>query len=466
MQQLAPAYDFDPTPECVHALERIKMRSAPDFRRLSGVLDTLVDKRVGIIELLELVPRDPGDPDFFGFAARACDTSAFQSEKNFGNTGGVSSNRETAAAKAIGEAVERYCSAQYDSEQMPLVSFESAPFVCVAPGDFALFGADQYAEPGFPWVPFEASTPVHWMPANDPLTGDTIHVPAAMVFVPYIYYLGTGDSPIVQPISTGLSCHCSVYEAALNSVCEVIERDAVTITWQARMSHPQIRIESLSQSNQDLVTRFERVGLSVTLLNITLDTGVPTCLAVLRGLRPEQTALVVAGSAELNPERAVRKALEELEHTRRYSQQIKTAVPPLEPESDFSNVTDQMSHLHYWSDHAHVAASDFLTASAERVDFRDLPHPETGDPREDLQTVCKLIRKTGHCVLLADVTTPDVRELGLAVVRAVIPGYHPLYMGYRLRSTGGTRLWDIPQQLGHRGVRREEGDYPFPHPYP
>ena len=71
-----------------------------------------------------------------------------------------------------------------------------------------------------------------------------------------------------------------------------------------------------------------------------------------------------------------------------------------------------------------------------------------------------------HRVLLAELTTPDVGGLGLSVVRAVIPGFHQLFMGHALRCLGGTRLWEVPQQLGYPGVTREGGDNPAPHPYP
>jgi ribosomal protein S12 methylthiotransferase accessory factor len=437
-----------------------------DLRRLTDVLDYLVDEHVGVIRHLTLAAREPGDPDFFEFVARACNTGAFSPEKNFSNTGGASSDREYAAAKAVGEAVERYCGALYDLDEFPISSFEEAGFLCVRPEEFALYDPEQYEEPGFPFVPFDKSTPVRWAPAIDPLTGETLHVPAAMVFIPYFYRQGTGESPIAQPISTGLSCHCSLAEAALSSICEVIERDAVMITWQARLSHPQIRLETLSEGNHDLVARFERAGNTVTLLDITLDAGVPTSLAVLRGCVPEQAAFVIAGAADMDPEHAVRKSLEELEHTRRYSQHLKSHFPRLIPEPDHSNVQDQRSHLNFWCDHANICHADFLVESQDRVDFGELPSLATGDPQKDLRSIAERMRATGHRVLLMDLTTPDIRDLGLAVVRAIIAGYHPLCMGFRTRAKGGNRLWEIPQKLGYLGISRKTGDNPFPHPYP
>jgi ribosomal protein S12 methylthiotransferase accessory factor len=76
------------------------------------------------------------------------------------------------------------------------------------------------------------------------------------------------------------------------------------------------------------------------------------------------------------------------------------------------------------------------------------------------------IQAVNERLLIADLTTPDVSELGFSVIRAIIPGFHPLHLDYGLRALGGTRLWEVPQQLGYPGITPETGDNPQPHPYP
>lgn len=437
------------------------------FRRLSDVLEYLVDPRVGIVRYVQEVPRQAGAPDFFHYRARACNTRAFSRQANFSRTGGASAERDVAIAKAIGEAVERYCAALFEAEELPLTSYRDAPFRCVPPGDFALYSPEQYARPDFPFVPFGDVTPVRWAPALDPLTGETWHVPAAMVFLPYFYYEGTGDSPIVLPISTGLACHCSPAEAAASALCEVIERDAFTITWQARLGRAHVRVDTLSPRNRELVQRFQRAGCVITLLNVTMDVGVPTVLAVARHRSPEAPALVVAASAHPDPEQAVRKSLEELEHTRSYAQGIKRDLPRLDPGAGYDNiVVGQQSHLNFWCDHANAPLAEFLFASDERCDFREMEDLATGDPGRDLEALLRKVRAVNHRALVADLTTPDVRELGLTVVRAVIPGFHPLALGHADRARGGSRLWEVPRKLGYPGITRPSGDNPIPHPFP
>ena len=412
------------------------------------------------------MPLEPGAPNFFHFAAQACNTTAFVRQKNFDVSGGASVSRERAVAKAIGEAVERYCAAIYDIEELSLSDSNSLAFPHVEPEDFALYSDDQFQQTGFPWVKFDSKAAVRWTPAVDLSSGEELLVPAALVFVPYHFYRGSGDSPIAQPISTGLACHTNPAQAVLTAICEVIERDAFTITWQAEMAMPQIRVETLSDSAYDLVERFERTGGKIVLLNLAMDHGVPTILSVLRTSAPEGPALVFAAATSLDPERAVCSALEELAHTRRYSQQIKSRMRRLVTDASYSNVIDQVDHLNLYCDHDNMPLADFIFSSSKRIDFHKIPDLSRGDPEQDVLAITQLINGIGHRVLMADITTSDAREVGVTVVRALIPGFHPLFMGHAVRALGGRRLWEVPQKLGCIGGLRNGSDNPAAHPYP
>jgi ribosomal protein S12 methylthiotransferase accessory factor len=288
-----------------------------------------------------------------------------------------------------------------------------------------------------------------------------------MVFVPYTYYLGSGDSPICQSISTGLACHMSYAEASISAICEVIERDSVTLMWQAKMSPPQIRIETLSDDNYNLVERFEARGGKISIFDITTDNGVPSILSAVRYKSVEHPGLVIAASTALDPEEALRKSLEELAHTRRYSQQINLQMPRLVvDELHHENVSNQIDHLNFWCDHSNLRHADFLFASKTRKDFNEINNISTGDLQKDLETVGQAIAGTENRVIIVDVTAEDVRGLGFTVVRAIIPGYNRLALGFSYRARGGRRLYEVPQKLGYKGITRDSGENTFPHPYP
>jgi ribosomal protein S12 methylthiotransferase accessory factor len=170
----------------------------------------------------------------------ACDTTAFGALKNFANNGGVSTTRRRAIGKAMGEAVERYCAAQFDEEALVYAAFDELDRRATPPESYALYRPEQYAAPGFPWKPFGRDTHVAWTPGRSLVSGEEVLVPAAAVFVPYHYRHARGDAAIMQPISTGLACGPSRAAATLSALCEAIERDAFTITWQAGLSRPRV----------------------------------------------------------------------------------------------------------------------------------------------------------------------------------------------------------------------------------
>jgi ribosomal protein S12 methylthiotransferase accessory factor len=236
--------------------------------------------------------------------------------------------------------------------------------------------------------------------------------------------------------------------------------------WQARLGRPQIKIETLSAFSRDLVQRLERIKSTVTLLNLTTDVGIPTVLSVLRSHVPEAPALVFAASTDLNPEEAVRKSLEELAHTRRLAQLLKTNLPSPIPDPNFENIVNQDLHVRLYGDHNNTHLADFIFESQQRIGFNEIENLATGNPEIDLRKVLERVEEVNHRVLVVDLTTPDISQLGLFVFRALIPGFHPLFMGHGIRALGGTRLWELPQKLGYQGITKLSGDNPAPHPFP
>lgn len=435
------------------------------LERLAKAVDVLVDECIGVIRHVREFPREAGAPAFFHYYAEACNTRAFGCHQNFALTGGASTDRGRAAAKAIGEAVERYCAALFDPAAFPLCSRGQAAFRCVPPDRFALYSAAQYDTEGFPYERFGDDSLIRWVESIDVSTMEAWHVPAAMVFVPYYPDRTAGECSIVQPISTGLACHGSLPEATLSAACEVIERDAVTITWQAGLAPPRIQLEDLPPMGSDLVERFGRANLGISLFDITLDHGIPTILAVAHGKSLDAPALAFAAATHLNPLEALRKSLEELAHTSRLARQLKHG-PPLSPQPGFRNVLGQHDHLRLYVDERHEHLADFLFGSTQQKSFEELVDLSTGDLGADLRVLAQRLHALGHQFLCVELTTPDVKEVGLHVVRAIIPGFHPLFMGHERRALGGRRLWIVPQRLGYRGIRELTGDNPAPHPYP
>jgi ribosomal protein S12 methylthiotransferase accessory factor len=253
--------------------------------------------------------------------------------------------------------------------------------------------------------------------------------------------------------------------AALTAIYEVIERDAIAITWEAKIPRRKIRLDTLSPHNKALVEKLQQPGASLTLLHFPMDHGIPVVFSIMTSTVPEAPALVVAAAARLDPEQAIHKSLEELAQMWSFSQSCKSQRPKFSPGRQWENVIDPDSHAAVYFDHANVHLAEFLWDSPNEIAFEDIKGLSGRDQWQDLRCVVEQIHSVKHRVLVADITTEDVRNLDLHVFRAVIPGFIPLFMGYHLRPLGGTRLWSIPQTLGHAGIARVEDLNSAPHPF-
>jgi ribosomal protein S12 methylthiotransferase accessory factor len=441
--------------------------------RLLSVWPLLVDPVVGVVREIEPLPVEEDEPAFVHYLSTASDTSRLTRLKNFANNGGVSITHSGAVAKALGEGVERYCSAFFDYDDLLVAPYRELPGRATPPGDYALYTQTQLDNGDLPWQPLTEDTPVRWTTGRSLATGDAVFVPAAMVYVPYHYRPDSGEPGFVQPISTGLAAGTSFAEAALSGLCEAVERDAFTITWQARLSRPRIDPDTLPVSCRDRLDRFTAAGLRVHIMDITTDLGLPTLLTIAVGDRPTSPAVAVAAATHPDPEVALVKSLEELAHTRKFARQVMDYTPalPVDVAAGHPEVLEQKHHLRFYCPQEAKAFAEFAWASSQVRRLEDVGRTpqdagEQRNPAEQLADAVALVTHAGLEAIACDLTTPDVARLGLRSVRVVVPGLHPLFMGHRNRALGGSRLYEVPARLGERGPAPGEPDNPFPHPFP
>jgi ribosomal protein S12 methylthiotransferase accessory factor len=432
-------------------------------RSILDLWPDLVDACTGVVREIAEFRIDDDEPPFVHYLSTASSTEAFGYLPNFANNGGAAATARGAIAKALGEAVERYCAAVYRPDDLIYSCHRDLDEPATDPAGYALYTPRQYAAPGFPWRPFDSGTTVGWTRGTSLVTGLPTLVPAAYVYVPYRYRRDRAETPITQPISTGLACGTSVEDATLTALCEVVERDAFTVTWQARLSRPRIRPDDLPTELGALLDRFRSVGLAVHMVDITTDIACPTVLTIAEGFRPTSPAVAVAAAAHPDPAVALRKSLEELAHTRKFAGQCMDFLPPVpvDVENEHPAVEDQRAHLRFYCPQEAKPFARFAWAGTEEVRLADL----RTSPSRSLDALLANVAATGQDVVALDLTTSDVAELGLHVVRVVVPGCHPLHMGHAFRCKGGERLATVPHRFGAPDWSPEH-DNPYPHPFP
>jgi hypothetical protein len=107
---------------------------------------------------------------------------------------------------------------------------------------------------------------------------------------------------------------------------------------------------------------------------------------------------------------------------------------------------------------------DHLFAGARA---RALPETASGDSSIDLATVASAVEAAGASVAFIDLTTPDLRDFPVRVVRTFAAGLQPMHFGFGWERLAGTRLYSIAQRAGQDTRTRSVDDLNFcPHPLP
>jgi ribosomal protein S12 methylthiotransferase accessory factor len=430
------------------------------FNQLIDKSEEIIHSRFGIIREARRALPLPGSPPFFHYQVKTASTKAFCDQKNFQNFRGVAITPERAYAKAIGEGIERYCSAIYNKNNLKLFSFNEANFKCANPKDFPKHSALNLTKKYYKYENFFEHSKIRWAKASTLTNNNSeCYIPASLVYLPYIY--GENEKRIYQNISTGLACHQTFELATITAICEVVERDAFMIFWRNKLSPPKIKTNNLPKQVVDIISNYQKSNLDVELFNITTDIKIPTVLATMKCNIPGNPPLIISGSCKTTFASAILSALEELELTRSYC--LTKMFHHNSVHCEAESIKTQDDHLDFWFNTENQYLADFLFESKTEFDiysFKSFPTDET----EILDQIIDIFCKSNIKVFISDITTIDIKDY-FFVVRAVIPDLHPLAFGYKNDEFVCSRINSVPKFLGYCVDINNLNRY-IPHPFP
>lgn len=406
-------------------------------------LESLVSPYVGVVRGVQEVLAGPQD---VRLASMWCETA----HVGFRHTGGGSgTTAREARAAAIGEAVERYSACLADPDRLVVATARNLGPRAVDPERFSLFTAEQYARRGFPYVPFTRDTELAWIDGRSLPDGEPAWLPAQLVHLAPVR-----DEPaICRATSSGLACHTDAGTATLTALLELLERDAFMITWNARLSWPRLDWRGDAALEEFARVRLRPTGLQAHAIDLSAFWEIPCVLGVARSTTPGDAPVGVGAAAATTIERAVVKALDEATRVRSWAHALRRAGAPAP-----AAIHDFDDHVRFYAEPRNASRTHFLDASREKRHVRDVPSLE----RPHLDALCARLARRSVSAYAVDVTSPDVREAGLTVVRVVAPELCPLDVEHDARLLGGRRLYEEPVRLGF-GRRRLNPD---PHPFP
>lgn len=409
------------------------------------VLDEFVSSRLGVVQNLYELTREPDAPDIFSYVSELSDMTQFHFQRSGKVSTGIGITRFHARTAAIGEALERYAAGLYDQEEVVLATFREMigkGLPAVHPAEFGLYSEKEYQQ--YPHLNrFSEDTPIGWAKGVSLIdNGTEAWLPASYVFLPYKYK--EGETQISSQISTGLSCAFDRDTAIMGGICEIIEREAVMLTWLHNLPCTKLEFSKDSWFSQIFEQRFARSGFEYALVQAPSDLGLYTVFALM--IDKGRNVVSTGSSTKPDLQQAALKALLETVQVRELLQSIpKERKPP-------------QFHL---EEYQSVPPAD---------DLYQFFHPEKtlyadgSEPTVSLEQLLNNCRKAELDVYAADLTTPDLTDSGLHVVRAVMPQTVRLYREFELPYLGGDRLFQAPEKMGFMALSEKELNLK-PHPF-
>jgi ribosomal protein S12 methylthiotransferase accessory factor len=451
-----------------HLMDLLPLREPPR-RELRDVVRSglrCVSYKTGIIKALLEQSLQEDDPLIFSFGTIMADTRRYSPHRCSERTGGAGLTKDQALAATIGEAIERYCSNFYHQEDLLVSSYEKLRHRAVAPRDFVLFSEQQHCEKGFPFDAFTEASRVAWTWSYSLVHGEPTLVPACFTYLPYAFQ--NGEAILGPSISTGIACGSSLEEAVLLGIYECLERDAFTIMWLNRLSMPVVDItDGESLAARLLREKFSLSHIKYCVCDITSDIGVPTFFTLAIGHSTLGPLVCVGSAARLEAQVAVQKTLVETAQARPYLRYVLRKKGEWRCGDAFSNVCNFDDHARLYSSMPELIPKvQFVDQPATRC-LDALSNRSTGTITGDINVCVSALAAKGFDVLVVDLTTREVAELGFCVTRVLIPGLQPLHGDHRFRFLGGKRLYQVPRILGYTEQDTAEQElYPWPHPFP
>lgn len=406
----------------------------------------------GVVSATMTPNRERGLPDVFG-----CVAPIGSGQPGIGpaadvvlshNGGGLAvADAGLARLVAIAEGAERYAG-RFHTVLEPATATASALDGDVL--DLARLPRCSPAElaAGCPVSPPDPSQPIRWVRGFDVRTGDPAWVPAVMAC--YGLPPSSDAERFHYRISTGCAAHFDPTEALIRGICEVIERDAIAVTWLQRLPLPSIPAEQLTDSSRRIVSWTARHFMDAHLFDATTDMAVPTVYCLLVAPHDDQVRQVAGcASARTLPAAAEKALLEAIAarracHSRSGQEGPGGRWPMASPDR--------------------ASAFDFLLEGArDRTATVGQPELPAGS-RDALRWLLRSLERQDMQVYAVDRTPAEVAAVGLTVMTVLIPDLQPMSLDRRAQFLAHRRLYSAPVLMGYV-AHREEDLNPWPQPF-
>lgn len=358
---------------------------------------------------------------------------------------GRDSDPVIAKGKAIMESIERYCGKKkIEKYKKKYASYlEIGEENCLNPLDFAKYSKYQFEKGWLKGVKtFEKKNKMNWVAVKEWEGDKEMFIPEC--FISYSYDEYNQRNPLLfYANSNGMAAHTEIRQAVKSAALELIERDSIMIHWFNRISPPKMVF-----SDKDLgpVGIFRKklasCGYLLEILDLTLDT-VPVIMAIAIKKDSDSLSFFCGAAAAEKKIEAIEKSIEELEFSFwdrfQYPDKLSREVDNL----DIRILNEPIHHEMVYLKSEMACQVRFLNQGNTQVYQNELLI-ESFD-------VFQSLKRIGSKLYYADMTAREITELdlGISVVRVLIPKFIPITFGYGYEPLAMDRLYKLPVKMGY-----------------
>jgi ribosomal protein S12 methylthiotransferase accessory factor len=429
-------------------------------------LSKLVSPRTGILRRVTRISRgatEPTPPILYSAVLSHFDFRTAKPHERIGV--GKAVRKEDAINGAIAEALERYCASQPEMCRIRRFTWKDRPGDGITPSDCVLYSQSQYAAGRLMYRRWNESLEIPWVPARELPGGNEVWLPASLT---YLDYPGNDtDTYFCQPTSNGLAAGAQLEDAILAGLYELIERDSFLIAWLNRLPACEMQIPISADVETRFLRHYRRFGIDARVVQLPTDMPVYVMMAVLVDRNGRPPAIVVGLGCHSDPRAAARKAL--FETAQVHPGEVERAADTAYTErlNSYEDVHTIEDHSAFFAPAKRMHEFAFLLGHGPSTSLDELPNLGAGSVRRDLGRCVDALRAAGCRVVYVDVTTPDLEDYPIKVVRTIATGLQPIHFGYGEEHLGGKRVFQLPRILGYSSTDSDELSLNHcPHPLP
>lgn len=235
-------------------------------------------------------------------------------------------------------------------------------------------------------------TPMQWTWGTNITTGEE-------VLIPFSWFFAINEF-------NGPSAGNTYEEAALQGICEIVERHVCSRVTNEKIETPKIANDSITDGvARELLQKFANQNIELYLNDFSLDTGIPTvsALAIDRSTFPGKSEIVYTAGTTPDPEKALIRAVTE----------VAQLAGDFNTDSNYvaSGLPKPLS----------MEEVDYVTDTQTTITISSMANLADNNIRTEIDNCVSALKSLEMDVLMIDVTHPG---LDIPALYTIIPGAH------------------------------------------